>query len=93
MAVHGRLAGALVGKTLQRLLGPVRALDRGQYTTETATGRPAVCCPSCGDITELDETHRVLPGGLVSPIWMCSLPSCGFADFLVLEAADEDVLT
>lgn len=80
-----------MGRTLQRLLGPVRALDRGQYTTETVSGRPAICCPECGDISELDDIHRILPGGLVTPLWPCV--ECAFADWIVLEASDEPVLS
>jgi hypothetical protein len=76
-----------VAVRLQRLLAPATRLEPGQWSAETASGREAVCCPGCGEIAERSDTHRVLTGGLVSPIWNC--PSCSFLDFLELEAHGE----
>ena len=83
-----------MGQTVQRQIGPVRALEPGEYTLATASGKPAVCCPKCGTISELAlaETHIVLEGGLVTPLWTCPGKPCGFSDFLTLEAWDEPVV-
>lgn len=81
-----------MGLRLQRQLGPVQHLTPGQWTIETASGRPAIRCPACGGISDLDEAHRVLTGGVVSPIWSCPFASCAFQEFLSLEAYGEAVL-
>lgn len=77
-----------MGLRLQRLLAPVTALTPGQYTTETVHGGPAVCCPGCGEISDLPETHRILTGGVVSPIWSCPSQRCPFVEFLTLDSWD-----
>ncbi len=79
-----------MARQLPRNLGPVASLDAGQWTAETASGRPAISCPSCSAISDLPETHHVLAGGFVSPAWSC--PRCSYVSFLGLEAHGEDVL-
>lgn len=76
-----------MAQTLQRSLGPVGHLSAGQYTVETVTGTPALCCPSCAGISDLEfEVYR---GGVVSQIWSCPFASCPFVEYLVLEAHGE----
>jgi hypothetical protein len=76
---------------MQRCLGPARYLEPGEYTVETASGRPAIRCASCGTIAELrPETHRVERGGLVVPVWSCE--RCAALDFLILDDYDEPVV-
>lgn len=83
-----------MGLTIQRNLGPVAHLSPRQYTVETASGLPAICCPNCGGISEIDvgKTHRVLTGGLVSPVWACPYETCPLIEFLYLEAYGEPVV-
>jgi hypothetical protein len=81
-----------MGFRLQRNLGPVAHLTRGQYTVETASGRPAICCPGCEEVSELAETHRVLTGGIVSLVWACPDGRCPYMDFITLESWGEPVV-
>ena len=78
-----------MGLRLARNLGPVSHLTAGQWTDETASGKPAVCCPACAEVSELE--HRVLTGGIVSMVWACPAERCPFVDFLTLEAWGEEV--
>lgn len=80
-----------MGVRLNRLLGPVQALVAGQWTDRTASGREAWCCPACGSIADLPETHRVLRGGVVAPVVACANKACPFLDFLTLESHGEEV--
>lgn len=80
-----------MGQTLQRCLGPISHLDPGQYTLATASGDPAIRCPSCGGISDLEI--KVLAGGVVEEIWSCPFAACSFQSYLVLESHDEPVLT
>lgn len=75
----------------QRNLGPVRGLTEGQYTIETATGRPALCCKRCGTIAELPTTHTPMKGGRVDLIWTCPAVSCPETSFITLCDIDEEV--
>jgi hypothetical protein len=81
-----------MGQHLQRFLGPAPSLQPGQFTVETASGRPAVCCKACGTIAEIQPTHRVLRGGMVVPVWVCEQPTCGAMDFLTLDDIEEPVV-
>lgn len=74
----------------RRLLAPATRLSPGEWSSETVSGREAWACPSCGAIAELGETHRVLRGGLVSPILDCD--GCAWCEFAQLEAHGEEVL-
>jgi hypothetical protein len=83
-----------VGKTLQRLLGPVRALDAGQWTdgSHSASGRPVLACPDCGERDEIDPAW-ILESGRLRYVWACPSERCAFRDFLMLEAWREQVLS
>jgi hypothetical protein len=78
-----------VAVVLRRLLAPASRLSAGEWSSETASGREAWACPSCGAIAELSPTHRVLRGGLVSPILGCGETACPWSDFAQLEAHGE----
>ncbi|HEX5064128.1 MAG TPA: hypothetical protein VFV99_32350 [Kofleriaceae bacterium] len=55
----------------KRSLYPVEGLLAGEWTDETATGRPAVCCARCSGIYDIPETHRIDPAGFVRPELKC----------------------
>jgi hypothetical protein len=69
---------------IERCLGPATALQPGQYTLETASGLPAVCCPICSGIAELAADYEVDEQGQVTPAWKC--PSCAFWELIVLNS-------
>lgn len=75
--------------TFRRNLGPVRALDRGEYTLETASGNPVVCCPECGDY---DELARMPAADGTFGRWACPGRGCEFVRFIVLENAHDAVV-
>lgn len=79
-----------MGIRLARNLGPVAHLTAGQWTAETASGHPAVSCPACSEVSELEQ--RVLVGGIVSMVWSCPSDACPFMEFLSLEAWNEPVV-
>jgi hypothetical protein len=79
-----------VGLTIQRNLGPVGHLSPRQYTRETASGDPAICCPRCSRVFELEFGVHV--GGVVSQIVSCPFADCPFVDYLTLESWNEPVV-
>lgn len=79
-----------MGVVLQRNLGPVSHLAPRQYTTETRDETPAICCPACGGISDLDL--EVFGDGTVELRWPCPETGCSFVDFLFLEAWREPVV-
>jgi len=78
-----------VGTTLQRNLGPVQHLTARQWTAETTSGDPAVCCPTCERVFDLEFGVHV--GGVVSQIVSCPYADCPFVDYLTLESYGEEV--
>lgn len=75
---------------LKRNLGPVGHLAPGEYTVETASGKPAACCPRCGGVSEIEfDVHR---DGRVTQIFSCPYACCPFQDYLDLEAWGEEVV-
>lgn len=62
----------------------------GQWTDETASGRPAIACPACGGISELPETHTVRGGGIVTPLFSCPYV-CPLMEFITLDDWQEEV--
>lgn len=81
-----------MGLRLNRHLGDVRSLDAGQWTDRTASGKPAIACPGCGSISEIDDTHTISPDGLVTPIWSCASQACPLMEWIALEAWAEEVV-
>lgn len=82
-----------MGVRLRRNLGPVSHLEPGEYTTETRDEQPAICCPGCGGISDLDiDTHEAFVDGVVAPIWACPFVSCPLIEFISLEAWREEVV-
>jgi len=76
-----------VGLRLQRLLTDARRLDRGQYSTDTASGRVAVACPACGHVAEIPEDREPPKGSDVVKLrWLCESVACSFAEFISLES-------
>lgn len=71
---------------LARNLGPVAALEPGEYTLETASGRPALRCPGCGGIDELIGT---ISAGRLLEAFRCATTTCSFHEWLELEAYGE----
>jgi hypothetical protein len=69
-----------------RLLGPVTALEPGEYTLETASGRPAVRCPGCGSI---DEVTGTISAGRVLEAYRCETPTCSFHEWIELQGYGE----
>lgn len=60
-----------------RHLGPVYSMTSGQWTTETASGYPAICCANCAGIYDIDpKTHRVDSTGFVVPALKCPIGDC-----------------
>lgn len=60
----------------RRHLGPVESLSAGEWTEETVTGRPAICCGSCAGIYDVPETHRIEPDGFIVPAIRCGIGPC-----------------
>lgn len=79
-----------MGLRLQRNLGTAGALTPGQWTDRTASGAPAVCCPACGGVSEIEGP--IDRSGTVNRRWTCPHISCSFRDWLSLEAWLEEVL-
>ncbi len=75
------------GITLQRLLGSAHSLEAGMWSSETASGKPAVCCPLCGETSEIDFPWIVQRDGVVIPIWSC--PRCPCIEWITLEMGRE----
>lgn len=79
-----------MARCLRRNLGPIGHLEPSEYTKETATGIPAVSCPACGNVSDLEcEVSSV---GVVAKEWHCPWPMCGFRSWLTLESFAEEVL-
>jgi hypothetical protein len=71
----------------ERHEGPTLSLLPKQWTDQTASGKPAVMCPCCGGVYELEvglgETHTVRGAGIVTPIVSCPYV-CPFIEFVTL---------
>lgn len=76
---------------LARHLSAATSMKPGQWTDETASGRPAICCTGCGGIFELEETHTVRGAGIVTPIVSCPYV-CPLMEFITLDDWQEEVL-
>jgi len=73
-----------VGVTFNRLLGTEDALDPGQYTRETDSGRAALRCALCGCVFSLPAHCRVEPDGRVVPAIKCVQVGCAFFEYVTL---------
>lgn len=83
----------IVTVVYERNLGPVPALEPGEWTLETASGRPAIRCGSCGGIYDLPETHRVDETGFVVPALRCEYVPCDAYAYVRLLNYSDEVLT
>lgn len=80
-----------MGACFPRHLGSATTLDPQQWTDATASGKPAVCCPACGQVAEIDgPSHVVSRQGKVTPRWKCD--ACSYQEWIELEAFGEEVL-
>lgn len=70
----------------RRSLARVERLIPGEWTEETASGKPALCCADCGAIYDVPETHRIEPSGLIVPAVKCPTVTCFAFSYLKLEA-------
>ncbi len=70
---------------VKRSLGPVTALLAGEWTDQTVSGRPAVSCPQCETIEEVDVLE---PGGRA----VLACRRCGVLGPVVLADYQEEVL-
>lgn len=76
--------------TLRRLLAPVTSLAAGEYTIETETSRPALCCPCCGFVFDLASGFNPDAGGAINYKVQCPGGGCGFYDFVILDSVWSD---
>jgi hypothetical protein len=80
-----------MGKRLARNLGPVTALQAAEWTSETVTGAPAICCPGCAAIVDFDaERFQIDLAGHVAPRWSCAGPLCSYREWITLSGFGED---
>lgn len=54
---------------------------------ENASGKPKVyiICPHCGNRLELNDAHVIWADGSVHESVLCSVPDCGYHEFITLE--------
>lgn len=71
---------------LQRHLGPVASIEPGQWTAETASGKPAICCPACSCVYEIPGHIDM---GKVALAYLCQSGECPFYEWIELEAYGE----
>lgn len=71
--------------TYQRSLAPFTRIEPGEWTDETASGRPVIRCVDCGGLTEIDGDHRVIEGDLVVPAVNCATATCGRYQYVRLK--------
>ncbi len=82
-----------MGVVYQRHLGPVESLLPKQWTAETASGKPAICCEQCGGVTDIDEdegVYTILDAGRVVPIFSCPWTTCPSMDWINLESYERN---
>ena len=73
-----------MARVLQRFLGPASHMTPGQWSNETASGKPACSCPECGLVQDIE--HQVTATGAVLLRWQCEGAGCPMMDWLWLEA-------
>lgn len=49
-----------------------------------------ICCPACGEVAELLDSHYVDRMGVVSPVWSCREESCSLVQWLELGGHEVD---
>lgn len=67
----------------ERSLARVERLNAREWTDETATGKPVLCCRKCGGLTEIDDDHRI-EGDRVVPAVTCATVTCGLTEYVTL---------
>jgi hypothetical protein len=82
-----------MGLRFSRHLGIPQTLDPQQWTDATASGRPALCCPQCHEVSEIVRgKHVISRQGSVTPEWRCLIGDCSFREWIELEAWGEEVI-
>ena len=79
-----------MGIRLNRCLSGVECLRAGEFTVETESARPVLCCPLCGEQFILPSQCRIEPDGRVVPAVHC--PQCCFFEYVELTDIWEEVL-
>ena len=77
-----------MGLRLMRVMSPATHLNRAQWTMETASGNPALSCPACGQVDEIEPGR--IKSGVVVGIWMCQSQSCPYVEWLTLDAWNDE---
>lgn len=81
-----------MGVRYNRHLGSVESMLPKQWTLETASGQPAICCECCEQIQEIaPPTYKIYGDGKVTPIFTCE--NCSSWSWINLESYGEDDLT
>lgn len=73
-----------MGITLNRNLGTEDALNHGEFTVNTESGRAAIRCPLCGCVFSLPSHCRVEPDGRAVPAIRCPQLSCSLFEYVTL---------
>lgn len=72
--------------TFQRLNARESSLEPRQFTTETETGRVALCCPACSLVFDLPMGINYGHGGETLLQVPCPAARCGWVDWIVLDS-------
>jgi hypothetical protein len=76
--------------TFQRLCAAETSLDPRQYTIETGTTRPVLCCPACSHRWELPPGISWDAVGRTNYCVTCPADACGWWDYAVLDSIWEE---
>lgn len=63
---------------------PTPRLQPGEWTKETASGRPALACRCCGSVQEIDDRYRLVDGDRVVPAFSCETETCSAYEYVRL---------
>ena len=74
-----------MAQTFQRLNGPESSLTSGQWTPQTESGRPSLCCPACSYVFALPQGIDCNEAGLTNYCITCTAPHCGWWSYAVLD--------
>lgn len=79
-----------MAQTFKRLFAPVTSLSPGEFTVDTETTRPALCCPYCSIVFDLASGFHYDAAGRINYAVQCPGGRCGFWDFCILDGVWED---
>ena len=72
---------------LIRKAKPTRLIQPGEWQQLHATGPTFICCPACGAMAMLTDTHAIAMDGVIAKPVQCV--TCGFHSVFKLENWDE----